>query len=166
MFSGFDFSLRWKFLLKKALIPFFPVGILENIVWNFLSFVHLLPKVQYIRKQSIARELLLRAFYEYSKQLPILENNISWKPLSPCERVYSCEKLFWTTLARCNCVFPFSSGFVSYDNPVSAQAAIQSMNGFQIGMKRLKVQLKRSKNDSKPYWAPLPSGTGVRRIFW
>ncbi|KAM4722572.1 CUGBP Elav-like family member 1 isoform 2-T2 [Rhinophrynus dorsalis] len=42
-------------------------------------------------------------------------------------------------------------GFVSYDNPVSAQAAIQSMNGFQIGMKRLKVQLKRSKNDSKPY---------------
>lgn len=44
-----------------------------------------------------------------------------------------------------------SSGFVSYDNPVSAQAAIQSMNGFQIGMKRLKVQLKRSKNDSKPY---------------
>ncbi|KAB1271834.1 CUGBP Elav-like family member 1 [Camelus dromedarius] len=43
------------------------------------------------------------------------------------------------------------TGFVSYDNPVSAQAAIQSMNGFQIGMKRLKVQLKRSKNDSKPY---------------
>lgn len=46
--------------------------------------------------------------------------------------------------------FPYP-GFVSYDNPVSAQAAIQSMNGFQIGMKRLKVQLKRSKNDSKPY---------------
>lgn len=49
-------------------------------------------------------------------------------------------------------VYLSSSGFVSYDNPVSAQAAIQSMNGFQIGMKRLKVQLKRSKNDSKPYW--------------
>lgn len=45
------------------------------------------------------------------------------------------------------------TGFVSYDNPVSAQAAIQAMNGFQIGMKRLKVQLKRSKNDSKPYWS-------------
>lgn len=45
----------------------------------------------------------------------------------------------------------YFSGFVSYDNPVSAQAAIQAMNGFQIGMKRLKVQLKRSKNDSKPY---------------
>ena len=46
---------------------------------------------------------------------------------------------------------PCPTGFVSYDNPVSAQAAIQAMNGFQIGMKRLKVQLKRSKNDSKPY---------------
>ena len=42
-------------------------------------------------------------------------------------------------------------GFVSYDNPVAAQAAIQAMNGFQIGMKRLKVQLKRAKNESKPY---------------
>ncbi|XP_046889247.1 CUGBP Elav-like family member 2 isoform X10 [Hypomesus transpacificus] len=49
-----------------------------------------------------------------------------------------------TNLSKC-------FGFVSYDNAVSAQAAIQAMNGFQIGMKRLKVQLKRSKNDSKPY---------------
>ncbi|XP_028306890.1 CUGBP Elav-like family member 2 isoform X2 [Gouania willdenowi] len=49
-----------------------------------------------------------------------------------------------TNLSKC-------FGFVSYDNAVSAQAAIQAMNGFQIGMKRLKVQLKRSKNESKPY---------------
>ena len=49
-----------------------------------------------------------------------------------------------TNLSKC-------FGFVSYDNPVSAQAAIQAMNGFQIGMKRLKVQLKRPKNDGKPY---------------
>ena len=42
-------------------------------------------------------------------------------------------------------------GFVSFDNPTSAQAAIQAMNGFQIGMKRLKVQLKRPKDASKPY---------------
>ena len=42
-------------------------------------------------------------------------------------------------------------GFVSYDNPMSSQAAIQAMNGFQIGTKRLKVQLKRSKDASKPY---------------
>lgn len=44
-----------------------------------------------------------------------------------------------------------TAGFVSYDNPVSSQAAIQAMNGFQIGTKRLKVQLKRSKDASKPY---------------
>ncbi|XP_010764268.1 CUGBP Elav-like family member 5a isoform X2 [Notothenia coriiceps] len=42
-------------------------------------------------------------------------------------------------------------GFVSFDNPASAQAAIQAMNGFQIGMKRLKVQLKRPKDASRPY---------------
>lgn len=42
-------------------------------------------------------------------------------------------------------------GFVSFDNPTSAQAAIQAMNGFQIGMKRLKVQLKRPKDTNKPY---------------
>ncbi|XP_025263054.1 CUGBP Elav-like family member 1 isoform X5 [Camponotus floridanus] len=42
-------------------------------------------------------------------------------------------------------------GFVSYDNATSAQMAIQTMHGFQIGMKRLKVQLKRSKDASKPY---------------
>ncbi|KAI1283234.1 CUGBP Elav-like family member 2 [Halotydeus destructor] len=47
-----------------------------------------------------------------------------------------------TNLSKC-------FGFVSYDNPISAQAAIQSMNGYQIGAKRLKVQLKRSKD--KPY---------------
>lgn len=47
-------------------------------------------------------------------------------------------------------LFP-ALGFVSYDNSASAQNAIQAMNGFQIGMKRLKVQIKRSKNESKPY---------------
>ncbi|KAA3677796.1 CUG-BP- and ETR3-like factor [Paragonimus westermani] len=36
-------------------------------------------------------------------------------------------------------------GFVSFDNQASAQHAIQAMNGFQIGLKRLKVQLKRPK---------------------
>ena len=42
----------------------------------------------------------------------------------------------------------------SYDNhPMSAGSAIQSMNGFQIGNKRLKVQLKKAKASSstKPY---------------
>ena len=40
-------------------------------------------------------------------------------------------------------------GFVSYDNALSAVHAISAMNGFQIGSKRLKVQLKKSKD--KPY---------------
>ncbi|NXD57352.1 CELF3 protein, partial [Corvus moneduloides] len=46
---------------------------------------------------------------------------------------------------------PRDFGFVSFDNPTSAQAAIQAMNGFQIGMKRLKVQLKRPKDANRPY---------------
>ncbi|XP_036170119.1 CUGBP Elav-like family member 5 isoform X7 [Myotis myotis] len=46
---------------------------------------------------------------------------------------------------------PVSAGFVSFDNPASAQTAIQAMNGFQIGMKRLKVQLKRPKDPGHPY---------------
>lgn len=45
----------------------------------------------------------------------------------------------------------FCKGFVSYDQPMSAQAAIQAMNGFSVGTKRLKVQLKRSKEANKPY---------------
>lgn len=39
--------------------------------------------------------------------------------------------------------FIFVSGFVSYDSFDSAKSAIDSMNGFQIGTKRLKVQHKR-----------------------
>ena len=42
-------------------------------------------------------------------------------------------------------------GFVSYDNPVSAQAAINAMHGFTIGSKRLKVQLKRPKDQNKSF---------------
>jgi len=42
-------------------------------------------------------------------------------------------------------------GFVSYDSPSSATAAINAMNGFVIGSKRLKVQLKKPKDQGKPY---------------
>jgi RNA recognition motif-containing protein len=41
----------------------------------------------------------------------------------------------------------FLLGFVSYDNTTSAQSAINQMNGYQIGMKRLKVQLKKLRID-------------------
>ncbi|XP_076265159.1 CUGBP Elav-like family member 1 isoform X2 [Rhynchophorus ferrugineus] len=49
-----------------------------------------------------------------------------------------------TNLSKC-------FGFVSFDNASSAQQAIAAMNGFQIGTKRLKVQLKRAKEAAKPY---------------
>uniref|UniRef100_A0A0K0D3H0 RRM domain-containing protein n=1 Tax=Angiostrongylus cantonensis TaxID=6313 RepID=A0A0K0D3H0_ANGCA len=48
-----------------------------------------------------------------------------------------------------NCC-PVVTGFVSYDSLAASQAAIAAMNGFQIGMKRLKVQLKRPRQD-RPY---------------
>ncbi|VDK32315.1 unnamed protein product [Taenia asiatica] len=38
-------------------------------------------------------------------------------------------------------------GFVSYDNPSSAQRAIAEMNGYSVGPKRLKVQLKRPRGE-------------------
>ncbi|XP_044021383.1 CUGBP Elav-like family member 2 isoform X4 [Aphidius gifuensis] len=47
-----------------------------------------------------------------------------------------------TNMSRC-------FGFVSYDNPSSAASAIQTMNGFHIGAKRLKVEHKRAKEASK-----------------
>jgi CUG-BP- and ETR3-like factor len=43
-------------------------------------------------------------------------------------------------------------GFVSYDSADAAHNAITHMNGFQIGSKRLKVQLKRSNQaGGRPY---------------
>ncbi|KAL9239196.1 hypothetical protein vseg_013538 [Gypsophila vaccaria] len=42
-------------------------------------------------------------------------------------------------------------GFVSYDSPAAAQTAISMMNGFQLGGKKLKVQLKRDNKQNKPY---------------
>jgi hypothetical protein len=39
------------------------------------------------------------------------------------------------------------TGFVSYDSVISAESAIEQMNGFQIGNKRLKVQHKRVHNN-------------------
>jgi len=49
-----------------------------------------------------------------------------------------------TNLSKC-------FGFVSYTTNESAHSAIQAMNGFQIANKRLKVQLKKPKDASKPY---------------
>jgi RNA recognition motif-containing protein len=43
---------------------------------------------------------------------------------------------------------------VSYDNPQSAQAAIAAMAGFQVAGKRLKVELKRAKEQSGARFTP------------
>lgn len=42
---------------------------------------------------------------------------------------------------------PFA-GFVSYDSPEAAQAAISEMNGCELGGKKVKVQLKRDNNET------------------
>lgn len=55
-------------------------------------------------------------------------------------------------------------GFVSYDNPMSAQSAIQAMNGYEVLTKKLKVQLKNKKKLS-PQVAPPPSINTVTSSF-
>ncbi|KAI4340235.1 hypothetical protein MLD38_025094 [Melastoma candidum] len=42
-------------------------------------------------------------------------------------------------------------GFVSYETTEAAQSAISTMNGHQLGGKKLKVQLKRDNRQSNPY---------------
>lgn len=41
-------------------------------------------------------------------------------------------------------------GFVSFDSSTAAQSAINMMNGYQLGGKKLKVQLKRDNKQNKP----------------
>ncbi|KAJ9587448.1 hypothetical protein L9F63_019025, partial [Diploptera punctata] len=56
--------------------------------------------------------------------------------------------------------------FVSFDNPASAQAAIQAMNGFQIGMKRLKPS-SSSNQQAQESFSKLPSVHGsICDIKW
>jgi len=53
-----------------------------------------------------------------------------------------------------------SKGFVSYDNAMSAQMAVQRMNGFQAGQgKRLKVDIKKGEDDEDEPNQGMPSGT-------
>lgn len=53
-------------------------------------------------------------------------------------------------------------GFVSYDSRQAAEAAIEQMNGFQIGSKRLKVQHKRIHTSPRmpQYFEDIPSSEG------
>lgn len=49
-------------------------------------------------------------------------------------------------------------GFVSYDSVIAAEQAIELMNGFQIGNKRLKVQHKRVHHRQPQASAMMPTG--------
>jgi len=50
---------------------------------------------------------------------------------------------------------PKGFGFVSYDNPMSAQAAIAGLNGMMVSNgKRLKVSLKKGEEGALPYATP------------
>ena len=51
------------------------------------------------------------------------------------------------TLPVCVVLSLSSLGFVSYNNPDSAEQAIKSMNGFVVGHKRLKVEQKKDKGN-------------------
>jgi len=55
----------------------------------------------------------------------------------------------------------FKSGFVSYDNAMAAQMAVQRMNGFQAGHgKRLKVDIKKGEdNEDEEPTHGMSSGT-------
>ena len=67
---------------------------------------------------------------------------------------HSTEQVFWYAPPKPHPFFTAPSlslsGFVSYDNPASAQAAISVMNGYSVGSKKLKVQLKRPKEPRRP----------------
>ncbi|KAG8244669.1 CUGBP Elav-like member 2 [Homalodisca vitripennis] len=60
-----------------------------------------------------------------------------------------------TNMSKCfgECSVHTSMGFVSYDNILSAQVAIQNLNGYHVSGKKLKVEIKRKKGYSvtKPY---------------
>lgn len=44
------------------------------------------------------------------------------------------------------------AGFVSYDTPAAAESAISTMNGYQLGGKKLKVQHKRDNKQNQSQW--------------
>jgi RNA recognition motif-containing protein len=73
-------------------------------------------------------------------------------PLSHTKRLESI------VLTHVSFLFYRRPGFVSYDSVMSAEAAIEQMNGFQIGNKRLKVQHKRvhGHNDPTMPQSPVP----------
>eukprot|EP00667_Euglena_gracilis_P002002 EG_transcript_2002 len=73
----------------------------------------------------------------------------------PYGNIISCCLFLDRQTGRSKCF-----GFVSYDSAESAQAAIQALNGYQVGNYRLKVQIKAGDLQQKPNtpgYGPTPS---------
>ncbi|KAL3644828.1 condensin subunit [Castilleja foliolosa] len=66
-------------------------------------------------------------------------------------RVLSAKVFVDKLTGASKCFGIISVRFVSYDSPVAAQNAINMMNGFQLGDKKLKVQLKRDNKQNRPF---------------
>eukprot|EP00731_Ephydatia_muelleri_P016980 Em0010g78a len=85
--------------------------------------------------------LSLSTLSSLTNGLPILSPN----GLEPAEQLQSplnSAKVFIDKITQQSKCF----GFVSYDNSQSALSAIHAMNGFQVGPKKLKVQLKKPRD--------------------
>ncbi|NXH49191.1 CELF4 protein, partial [Dicaeum eximium] len=108
---------------------------------------------QYAAAYPAAYGQISQAFPQPPPMIPQQQREGNALTPSPCSFsvVVACTCLGTLQLIKPPALPHVLTGFVSFDNPASAQAAIQAMNGFQIGMKRLKVQLKRPKDANRPY---------------
>ena len=86
---------------------------------------------------SVSRSLEMRSSCRcsYHLEMSSVLRSVKRTKVSFCHKLFFLPQVFIDRATNQSKCF----GFVSFDNPSSAQAAITAMNGFQIGIKRLKV---------------------------